>query len=105
MRNVTKNVMREALADMFGILEYKVRSGEVCYDDLSVVMSVIEANGGVKATVNELASFYHQSEDNVRHIIHRSFMPKPTRRVYYDMLSFAKNVPNKWHPKDCSPTD
>ena len=103
--NKNENALREMLADMFGMLEYKVRNGEMTYSDVQSLVSLYESNGGVKATVSDLARFYHQSEDNVRHILHRSYMPKPTRRVYYDMLSFAKNVPNKWHPKDCTPTD
>ena len=90
------NIIREALADMFGILEYKVRHGSMSYDDISALVSIIESNGGIKATASDLAGFYHQSEDNVRHVLHRSYMPKPKRMVYHDMLSFAKNVPSKW---------
>ena len=100
-----ENVMREALADMFGILEYKVRNGEMSYDDMTAILSILEANGGVKATASDLAGFYRQSEDNIRHVLHRNFMPKPVRKVYYDMLSFAKNVPLKWRKNYCSPID
>ena len=92
----TENIIRDALADMFGLLEYKVRNGEMTYEDMLGLISLCESHGGIKATVSDLAGYYRQSEDNVRHILHRSYMPKPTRRVYYDMLSFAKNVPLKW---------
>ena len=96
MNSKKEHIIREALADMFGMLEYKVRQGAMSFDDVSAIMSIIEANGGIKATVSDLAGFYHQSEDNVRHVLHRSYMPKPVRRVYHDMLSFARNVPPKW---------
>lgn len=99
MNSKKEHIIREALADMFGMLEYKVRQGAMSFDDVSAIMSIIEANGGIKATVSDLAGFYHQSEDNVRHVLHRSFMPKPVRRVYHDMLSFTKNVPTKWRQK------
>ena len=97
-----ENVMREALADMFGMLEYKIRNGEMSYDDINIILSILEVNGGVKATASDLAGFYHQSEDNIRHVLHRNYMPKPVRKVYYDMLSFAKNVPPKWRRNPCS---
>lgn len=100
-----KSIIREAIADMFGILEYKVRNGSMTYEDTVAFLSMLEANGGIKATVEDLAGFYHQSEDNIRHIIHRSLMPKPKRRVYYDMLSFAKNVPTKWRSTNSHSTD
>ena len=96
MNSPKEDIIREALADMFGVLEHKVRHGSMSFDDVAAIVSIIEANGGIKATVSDLAGFYRQSEDNVRHVLHRSYMPKPVRRVYYDMLSFAKNVPQKW---------
>ena len=100
-----ENLIREALADMFGILEYKVRHGSMSFDDISTIVSIIEANGGIKATTSDLAGFYHQSEDNVRHVLHRNYMPRPVRKVYYDMLSFTKNVPSKWRAKASTSTD
>lgn len=100
-----ENIIREALADMFGILEDKVRNGSISFDDVNAIVSLIEANGGISATVSDLARFYHQSEDNVRHVLHRSYMPKPKRRVYYDMLSFTKNVPARWREKPSVSTD
>lgn len=105
MFNTENNIIREALADMFGLLEYKVRNGEMTYEDMLRLVSLYEMNGGIKATVSDLAGYYHQSEDNVRHILHRTYMPKPTRRVYYDMFSFAKNVPSKWRRNNASSND
>ena len=98
-------IFNDVLADVFGLLEYKVRNGSMTYEDTVAFLSMLEANGGIKATVEDLAGFYRQSEDNIRHIIHRSLMPKPKRRVYYDMLSFAKNVPTKWRSTNSHSTD
>ena len=99
-----EDVIRNSVADMFGMLEYKVRNGVMSFDDVQSLVTLFEVNGGIKATTSDLANYYHQSEDNIRHILHRSYMPKPTRRVYYDMLSFAKNVPPKWRSKDFATT-
>lgn len=100
-----ENVIREALADMFDVLSYKVRNGVMTEQDVRVISSVIREAGGVKATVKDLASFYGQSEDNVRHVISRHFMPSPERRVYFDFDSFRQFVPEKWHERHPLPAD
>ena len=105
MRKTTENVIREALADMFDILAYKVRHGAMSESELRTIFSILRTEGGVQATVKELAEYYHQSEDNVRHVIHRSPMPSPKRKVYYDVESFFDNMPAKWHNHASLPAD
>ena len=100
-----ESVIREALADMFDLLSYKVRHGAMTEDDVRAIISVIQSDGGVKATVKDLAGFYGQSEDNVRHIIHRHLMPAPERKVYYDFKAFRDSVPEKWHHHHSLPAD
>lgn len=72
MRSRTEKAVREALGDFLGILEYKVRNGAINVDDIRTILEAIEASGGVRATVKDLAGYYRQSEDNVRHVIHRN---------------------------------
>ena len=98
-------VIKEALAEMFDFLAYKVRHDAMTTDDIRAVLAVLESGGGVKATAKDLADFFHQSEDNVRHILHRNYMKKPTRRVYYDFGSFRDVVPKKWHERATLPAD
>lgn len=101
----SESVIREALADMFSLLSYKVRNGSMTEDDVRTILSVIRCGGGIKATVKDLAAFYGQSEDNVRHVIHRNFMPAPERRVYFDFTAFRQSVPEKWHHRHYLPAD
>lgn len=100
-----ENAIREAVADMFDVLSYKVRNGVMTEQDLRAISAVIREAGGVQATIKDLASFYGQSEDNVRHVISRHFMPSPSRRVYYDFDSFRQFVPEKWHERHSLPAD
>ena len=97
--------MRDALGDFFGILEYKARYGVMNIGDVKTIFEAIKASGGIKATVKEIAGYYHQSEDNVRHIIHRNLMPEPKRMVYYDFGAFRRIVPPRWTNKDSLPAD
>lgn len=101
----SESIIREALADMSDILSYKARNGAMSEDDVRSVMSILRYGGGVKVTVKDLAGFYGQSEDNVRHIIHRNIMPAPERRVYYDFKTFRDRVPEKWHSHGSLPAD
>lgn len=96
MRSRTDKAIREALGDFLGILEYKARHGVMSVDDVRVILDAIEAAGGVRATVKDLAGYYNQSEDNVRHVIHRNLLPAPRRMVYYDFGSFRDKVPARW---------
>ena len=99
MKSKTDKAVREALGDFLGILELKVRNGEINMDDARAILEAIEASGGVHATVKDLAKYYNQSEDNVRHVIHRNLLPAPRRMVYYDFGSFREKVPPRWTKK------
>ena len=94
------NAIREALADFLGVLEYKVRNGVLVPEDIAAIMELIQAGGGIRATAQDLAGYYHQSEDSVRHLTNRNIFPAPRRRVYYDFDAFRSLVPAKWKKRD-----
>ena len=100
-----EKVLRTLLADMFSLLAQKVRDGEMTSSEIRAILSAVSATGGVKAPVKDLAEFSGQSEDNIRHVIHRNFMPDPVRRVYYDFGAFNKIVPQKWRDPSTLPAD
>ena len=77
MKERSDSMMREALADMLGVLEYKVRNGVMSSDDVRTIITTLESGGGIRATVSDLAGFYHRSEADVRNVIHRNYLPKP----------------------------
>jgi len=91
--------MRDALADWLGMLAHKARTGQLTDEDVSAIYRAIRDAGGIRATVKDMAGYYHQSEDNVRHVIHRNLMPAPERRVYYDFDAVRKRAPDKWTRK------
>lgn len=103
MKERSATAMRDALADMLGILEYKVRNDAMSSEDVRAILATLEAGGGVRATVSDIAGYYHRSEADVRNVIHRNLMPKPVRRVTYDFGAFRKVAPASWkvsqHPR------
>ena len=93
----TGETIRETLAEIFGMLEYKARNGALTLEDARAMLSAIQSGGGIHATVSDIAGYYRQSEDNVRHVLHRNYFPAPVRKVYYDFSAFVRAVPKKWH--------
>ena len=90
------NEIREAICDFLGILKHKAETGRLTPQDLRAILEAIMAGGGIQATVDDLAGYYQQSPDNIRHLINRSIMPAPQRRVYHDFDTFRRRVPAKW---------
>jgi hypothetical protein len=105
MKARTEKAVKEALADMLDVLSYKVRHGSMNVSDARAILDIILQGGGVRATAKELAGYYGQSEDNVRHVIHRNLLPAPERRVYYDFGAFRDAVPEKWRSLHSLPAD
>lgn len=94
---------RAALSEFLGFIRYKVLCGAMTFDDMRAILAVMERECRIKATVKEIAGFYNQSEDNVRHVVHRNLLPPPERRVYYDFGAFRKVVPSKWRERPSIP--
>ena len=105
MGNKMEEIVRESLADVLGFLGYKIRKGSINFDDVESLKGFIARGCGVKATVKELAEYYGQSEDNVRHVIHRNLMSPPQRKVYFDFAEFSRGSPEKRHRKTYASTD
>ena len=91
-----KVTLKDTLADYLGMLAHKARTGQLTDEDATVMYRAIHDAGGIRATVKDMAGYYKQSEDNVRHVIHRNLLPPPQRRVYYDFGEVRKRIPDKW---------
>ena len=52
------STIRDALADMFGLLEYKVRNNVMSSDDMRAILTALEEGGGIRATIHDIAVYY-----------------------------------------------
>ena len=95
-----RDTLRDSLADFLGMLAHKARNGQLTDDDAVVLFRAIHDAGGIRATVRDIASYYGQTETNVRHVINRNLLPPPQRRVYYDFAAIRARVPSKWTKSD-----
>lgn len=105
MSTKKENIIRESFAETLELLAFKIRHGSMTAADLESITNLIKSEVCILVTVKELADFYNQSEDNIRHVLHRKVAAPPVRRVFYDFLSFQKAVPAKWHETSSFPDD
>ena len=99
------STIRDALADMFGLLEYKVRNNVMSSDDMRAILTALEEGGGIRATIHDIAVYYGNKDVDVRNVIHRNYLPKPVRRVTYDFGKFRRIMPKSWRSIHSLPAD
>lgn len=92
-------MIKQILLDILDYLRYKVVNDKCTPDELRSITHTIIENLDIDATVSDIAEFYGQSENNVRNVCSRNFMPKPKRRVYYNFAAFNKILPKSWKRK------
>lgn len=105
--NATPDALREALDAALETFRRKLRAGALTMSELRAILEIFAAAGGVSVTASDLAELYGTTEVNVRSVIKRRMVSRPTRRVYYDLLEFMRIVPRKWHisPRPSRPSE
>lgn len=61
-----------------------------------MLLGYAEGNLEMDASIKDIATFFGQSEGNVRSTINRRMIDKPKRKVMYPFLKFLKIAPIKW---------
>ena len=91
-----QNDSTNELADILSFVRERAKTGRMTMAEVHTWIDIIMGHCTIWATVEELASFYGQSEHNVRCVINRKYLGKPKRRVYYSYNQFSKLVPQSW---------
>ena len=90
------NIHKKILCEFLDFLKFKVENDGLTADEVRSLVNALVGGTDIYATAHELATFYGQSEHNVRCVINRKLLAKPQRRVYYPFAEFAKVVPSGW---------
>ena len=96
MQDNKPEVAKKIVIEFLDFLKYKVENDLLSMDDIDTVVRAIKQDLKIVATIDDLATFYGQSNGNVRSLISRRMIQKPQRRVYYSFNAFSKIVPEKW---------
>ena len=92
-----QNITKQIILDFLDYIRYKIENDRLTMDEADSIAKTIQSSMPLSGTADDFAKFYGKKEVDVRNVIHRNFMPKPVRRVYYDFSRFRKIVPKKWH--------
>lgn len=90
-------MMKSLISNVLHYLSYKVDNDLCTPEEIAQYAKVMTENIKAEATISDIARHFGQSESNVRNLIARKCFGKPKRRVYYDFVEVAKNVPPSWH--------
>lgn len=98
-------MIKQVILDILDYLKFQVTNDRCTPGELRSMYDTITENIAVDATIGDIAKHYGQSESNVRNVAARSYVGKPKRRVYYNLMKFAGCIPSSWHKrKEQQPT-
>lgn len=89
-------MIKQVILDILDYLKYQVANDRCTPEELRSMYDTITENMTVEATIGDIAKHYGQSESNVRNVAARSYIGKPKRRVYYNLMKFSKCIPTSW---------
>ena len=92
-------VMNKNLKEVFQFGIYKLDNNLCTPAELRSMERMVEGNLEIDASITDIATFFGQSEGNVRSTINRKMFAKPVRKVLYPFQKFLKIVPGKWRKK------
>lgn len=92
-------VIKKNLKDLFLFGIYKLDNNQCTPEELRSLERMAEGNLEMDASIKDIATFFGQSEVNVRSTINRKLLAKPKRKVLYPFLKFLKIAPESWRKK------
>ena len=95
-------MIKQLILDILEYLKFQVANDRCTPEELRSMYNTITENLAVDATIGDIAKHYGQSESNVRNVAARSYVGKPKRRVYYNIMEFMKCIPTSWHRQKCN---
>ena len=93
---MNKKTIKDVVLEFLSFLEHKIDTDSMTMDDVKALADAIMHGLPVTGTVSDFASFYGRTEGAVRHVISRSVLEKPRRRVHYTFSKFSSRVPDSW---------
>lgn len=93
------NNSAQLLSEFLDFLKYKIDNGLLTLGEVEGLRAMFFSNLPLSGTAEEIAGYYHRSEQDVRNVIHRKLLAKPVRRVHYSFDDFQRIVPESWREK------
>ena len=91
-----QTIGKTILSDFLGFLKYKVDNDLLTLDEAKALASIIKQGVELYGTSEDFARYYNQNPVNVRSVICRKLLARPSRRVLYPFSAFSSVIPDKW---------
>ncbi len=95
-----KNPIKQIVLDILDYLRYQVENDKCTSEELRGITETFAEHVGVDATAEDVAKFYGVSVNSIRQLPNYTPVPKPKRRVYFDLTKIAIFKPSKWKTKN-----
>ena len=95
-----KGFGKKIVLEFLDYLSFKVRNDSLTMEETDSLARTFLENLTLTGTIDDLASYYGQSRDNVKVVINRKLLPKPKRRVYYSFNAFREIIPKRWRKEN-----
>ena len=89
-------MLKKLLGDFFGYLQYKLENDLFTLDEMVAIRSLFYDRIHLMGTSEDFARYYGKPAVNVRVVINRKLLSKPTRKVLYPFKEFSAVVPDTW---------
>lgn len=89
-------MIKEFLLDIIDFYRYKVANDKCTDADMREAFRIMSEGICSDATISDIAKHYGQSESNVRNVLSRKYVGKPTRKVSYNFAKVLTLIPESW---------
>lgn len=84
------------LLEVLDFYRYKIENDKCTDCDMREAFNLLSENVSSEATISDIAKHYGQSESNVRNVLSRKYVGKPTRKVSYNFAKVLTLIPESW---------
>jgi hypothetical protein len=88
--------MKKWLITLCDFFKYQLENDRCTAEEIRSFSNMVNGNLEVDATVEDMAGYFGQSEQNVRNVLNRHYGDRPKRRTLHSMWFAIRNAPAKW---------
>lgn len=89
-------MIKQQLIELLDFYKYKLENNGCTHEDMKAAYKLLSEQVTSDATISDIATFYGQSESNVRNVLTRKRTDKPKRKLLYNFHSVQNIISKRW---------
>lgn len=90
------SVWKRIVLEILDFLRFKIENDKLTMEEMESISRTVESGLNLTGTIDDFARFYGKPKENVKVVINRKVLAKPSRHVLYPFRSFMKARPKGW---------